>query len=149
MIVENRELTLNNVIGKNYIVEPKDLFLFLEAFRDDLKQVGLTIIGRVVVAIESPLNAESYSIEILAEIDKSTIDKVEGAKFQSYYSVKNLIHTRASGDLEKNLPAAFDEIIEYMGWNRRNICTPVFNVLNSIENIPFVEVYVGLDPYDK
>ncbi|AIS61146.1 hypothetical protein JL58_00515 [Listeria ivanovii subsp. londoniensis] len=60
-----------------------------------------------------------------------------------------MIHTRASGDLEKNLPAAFDEIIEYMEVNRRNICTPVFNVLNSIENMPYVEVYVGLDPYDK
>ncbi|MBC1429966.1 DUF5085 family protein [Listeria seeligeri] len=149
MIVENRELTLNNVIGKNYIVEPKDLFIFLETFRDDLKKVGLTIIGRVVVAIESPLNAESYSIEILAEIDKSTIDKVEGAKFQSYYSVKNLIHTRVVGDLEKNLPAVFGEITEYVEVNRRNICTPVFNVLNSVENSPYIEVYVGLDPYDE
>ncbi|MBM5605962.1 DUF5085 family protein [Listeria seeligeri] len=149
MIVENRELTLNNVIGKNYIVEPKDLFVFLETFRDDLKKVGLTIIGRVVVAIESPLNAESYSIEILAEIDKSTIDKVEGAKFQSYYSVKNLIHTRAVGDLEKNLPAVFGEITEYVEVNRRNICTPVFNVLKYVENSPYIEVYVGLDPYDE
>ncbi|MBC1731422.1 DUF5085 family protein [Listeria seeligeri] len=149
MIVENRELTLNNVIGKNYIIEPKDLFIFLETFRDDLKKVGLTIIGRVVVAIESPLNAESYSIEILAEIDKSTIDKVEGAKFQSYFSVKNLIHTRVVGDLEKNLPAVFGEITEYVEVNRRNICTPVFNVLNSVENSPYIEVYVGLDPYDE
>ncbi|EAF6539611.1 DUF5085 family protein, partial [Listeria monocytogenes] len=108
MIVQGKELALRNVAGKSYIVDPKDLFIFLESFREDLEKSGLKIIGKVLVSIESPINMESYEIKILAEVDKSTIGEVEGVTFQSYFLIKNMLHTRVVGDLEKRLPVTLE-----------------------------------------
>ncbi|MBF2450238.1 DUF5085 family protein [Listeria welshimeri] len=149
MIVQGKELALSNVVGKHYIVDPKDLFIFLESFREDLEKSELKIIGKVLVAIESPINAKSYEIEILAEVDKPTISKIEGVTFQSYFLIKNALHTRVIMDLEKRLPVAFEEMIEYVENNRKEIITPIINVLNTVENVPYVDVYVGINPYDE
>ncbi|EGM8937146.1 DUF5085 family protein [Listeria monocytogenes] len=149
MIVQGKELALRNVAGKSYIVDPKDLFIFLESFREDLEKSGLKIIGKVLVSIESPINMESYEIKILAEVDKSTIGEVEGVTFQSYFLINNMLHTRVVGDLEKRLPVTLEKMIEYVESNRKEIITPIFIVLNYVENVPYVDVYVGIDPYDE
>ncbi|MEN0863643.1 DUF5085 family protein, partial [Listeria monocytogenes] len=90
-----------------------------------------------------------YEIKILAEVDKSTIGEVEGVTFQSYFLIKNMLHTRVVGDLEKRLPVTLEKMVEYVESNRKEIITPIFIVLNYVGNVPYVDVYVGIDPYDE
>ncbi|EAG7550617.1 DUF5085 domain-containing protein, partial [Listeria monocytogenes] len=49
----------------------------------------------------------------------------------------------------KRLPVTLEKMVEYVESNRKEIITPIFIVLNYVENVPYVDVYVGIDPYDE
>lgn len=146
MFAENHQISYRNIASKVYTLLPTEIDHAIKKFHTLITSNGYHPTGSIFFSI-SELTAEVMSVELFLPIAENyfSFPKEEEVKFQSYFSVDNLLMVRVIDDFEAKLPVKYRELSEYVRNQKRFQKTPVFiQIKKTSTNQTYAEMSIGV-----
>lgn len=147
MIVENHQISYNNVASKYYNFVPEEIDLAIKDFDAILSGHGYHSVGKMFFSILSNPTAEVMTAKLFIPIEENdfTIPKEEEVDFSSYFLIDRMIMTRLTADFDAQSQVTFWELLTYIEEHEMSQKTPIFvEFKESNSGQTYVEMSVGV-----
>ena len=143
-INNNDFIKKSNVVSKQYVFNYKDIEKVIIDFSSTIKRNNLTPKGLYFYSIYNLPLDENIVSEFYMEVEEKIICELEDLKYQSYFSIDNMISTCVYGDFYKNTEEAYYSLIKYIEENKLIQLTPIFNVISGDRDLQYTYIKVGV-----
>lgn len=143
-INSNDFIKKSNVVSKQYVFNYKDIEKVIVDFCNTIKRNNLTPKGLCFYSIYNVPLDENMVTEFYMEVEEKIIYELDDLKYQSYFSIDNMISTCIYGDFYTKTEEAYYSLIKYMEKNQLIQSTPIFNVISGDRDLQYTFIKVGV-----
>ncbi|MDD9149872.1 DUF5085 family protein [Sporolactobacillus sp. CQH2019] len=144
MVIENDSIELRNVVSGRYSLHYSQFPEALEDFCRILEEKNLTPTGTLFYSLNNVPADEQMAVEVFAAVEENYVPENDIFSFHSYFTVKNMIMTYYSGNIEKRTEWAYAELLQFLEENELEMASPFFHFFRGDLNFQYVELKVGV-----
>ncbi len=149
MICLRDQIQYENVISKRYQFHYKDFEDKMVEFLNDILKLKLYPNGKIFYCLNNVPLDEIMMIEFFLPIKGEPLQLNKDMRFHSYFSVENMMSLRVTGDINSKMEEAYSAILELMKVENLTQITPIFHIIDKIDNTGFLTIKVGYTQKDN
>ena len=143
MILMQDGIYKQNVISKKDMFYLKDMKEHLVGFMRQVKELNVTMNGKVFYMINEIPSNEVMKVEFFVALNEEVDEVPQGFRFHSYFGIENMISVRVRMGKDDGVMAAYNDISGII--NNRGIkrTTGFFHTLNEVKGESYITIKAG------